>query len=183
MTKEYKQERAAFEAWMADNEVRMHHAHLNHEEEMREAYFAGMKQARAAMAAAPVQAMPGWKLVPVEPTLEMLKAAASEWLKHGEEGARFPLAQGFESPGLCPSQRIEYSRATHVYRAAAPAAPQVRVVAFEALETDLIAECERAMRQRDEFLRTGVRTGGDGMAWNTCFGFILRKHGITPNEK
>lgn len=78
----------------------------------------------------------------------------------------------------------------HELKAAAPsAAPQsaervsLTAVAFEALETDLIAECERAMRQRDEFLRTGVRTGGDGMAWDTCFGFILRKHGITPNEK
>jgi len=50
--------------------------------------------------------------------------------------------------------------------------------AFDALNTDLIRDCERAMAQRDRYLATGIRTGGGDMAWNTCFGYILKQHGI-----
>jgi hypothetical protein len=48
--------------------------------------------------------------------------------------------------------------------------------AFAALEFDLIAECERAMKQRDEFKATGVSTAAHGGSHDTLFGFILRKH-------
>lgn len=69
------------------------------------------------------QAVPA---APEQVTVEMLRAGAVEWLKYGEHEAKYPLAQGFESEGKCPLQRIEHSRATHVYRAmraVAPAAP------------------------------------------------------------
>lgn len=49
---------------------------------------------------------------------------------------------------------------------------------FAALEAALIAECERAMQQRDEFKRTGVSTAGHGGSHDTIFGFILRQHGV-----
>jgi len=42
------------------------------------------------------------------------------------------------------------------------------------LMTALIIECERAMRQRDEFLRTGISTAGHGGSHDTCFGTIVR---------
>lgn len=47
-----------------------------------------------------------------------------------------------------------------------------------ALELALIAECERAMAQRDEFLKTGKSTAGHGGSHDTLFGFILRNHGV-----
>ena len=125
-----QQERAAFEAWLQKCHPGAVGAELiGKEENSPDTYvFSGVNkqwaawQARAAQAATPAPAPAGWKLVPVEPTPEMLRAAAAEWLKHGEHGAKFPLAQGFESLGICPSQRIEYSRATHVYRAMLAAA-------------------------------------------------------------
>ena len=43
------------------------------------------------------------------------------------------------------------------------------------LENALIAECERAMRQRNTFLKSGKSTAGHGRSHDTCFGFILRK--------
>lgn len=52
---------------------------------------------------------------PAEPTLEMLKAGAAEWLKYGEREACYPLAQGFDK--LTPEDAIRRSRLTHVYRA------------------------------------------------------------------
>lgn len=50
---------------------------------------------------------------------------------------------------------------------------------IEFLNTLLVAECERAMRQRDEFLKTGVSTSAHGGAFDTCFGHILRANLIT----
>lgn len=56
--------------------------------------------------------------------------------------------------------------------------------AIDALEMALIAECERAMLQRDEFKRTGVSTASHSGSHDTCFGLILRSHGVasTPVE-
>lgn len=51
---------------------------------------------------------------------------------------------------------------------------------LSALENDLIRECERAISQRDEFLKTSVSTAGHGGSHDTCFGFILRKHSFNP---
>jgi hypothetical protein len=68
--------------------------------------------------------------------------------------------------------------------ASPPAPPAHKVVPLseeqiEALELALIAECERAMKQRDEFLRTGVSTAAHhGASHDTCLGHILRAHGI-----
>jgi hypothetical protein len=53
---------------------------------------------------------------------------------------------------------------------------------FEELETALIVECQRAMEQRDRFKETGVSTASHGGAFDTCFGFILRKFGINKAE-
>jgi hypothetical protein len=47
---------------------------------------------------------------------------------------------------------------------------------FASLEHDLIVGCERAMRQRDEYTKTGVSTAGHGGSHDTCFGMILRKY-------
>jgi hypothetical protein len=41
---------------------------------------------------------------------------------------------------------------------------------------DLVIETERAIKQRDEFLKTGVSTAGHGGSHDTCFGFIVRKY-------
>lgn len=65
-----------------------------------------------------------------------------------------------------------------------PAPTVATPAAIDALETALIAECERAMLQRDEFKRTGVSTASHGGSHDTCFGLILRSHGVasTPAE-
>ena len=63
--------------------------------------------------------------------------------------------------------------AAHALRASHGQAP-----AAEALQADLVAECERAMRQREEFLKTGVSTASHGGSHDTCFPAILRKHGV-----
>jgi hypothetical protein len=55
--------------------------------------------------------------------------------------------------------------------------------AFAALETALIVECERAMKQRDEFHRTGISTASHGGSHDTIFGHILRQHGIYSEKK
>lgn len=47
---------------------------------------------------------------------------------------------------------------------------------IEALIDDLVKEAERAIGQRDEFLKTGVSTAGHGGSHDTCFSFIIRKH-------
>lgn len=52
--------------------------------------------------------------------------------------------------------------------------------ATDELERALIAECERAMLQRDEFLRTGVSTAAHGGSHDTLFGHILRKFSASP---
>ncbi len=54
--------------------------------------------------------------------------------------------------------------------------PQSPPADLSALEHDLIVECERAMKQRDEYLRTGISTAAPGQSHDTIFGFILRKH-------
>jgi hypothetical protein len=66
-----------------------------------------------------------------------------------------------------------------LYAAPVEQAPETAVqpeIDLVALETELVAECERAMRQRDEYLKTGARTGANGGAWDTVFGYIVRKH-------
>lgn len=50
------------------------------------------------------------------------------------------------------------------------------------LQHDLVIECERAMKQRDEYLRTKVSTAGHGGSHDTCFTAILRNH-IKLNEQ
>jgi hypothetical protein len=45
-----------------------------------------------------------------------------------------------------------------------------------ALSLALVMETERAIRQRDEFLRTGVSTASQGGSHDTCFPAIIRKH-------
>jgi hypothetical protein len=54
--------------------------------------------------------------------------------------------------------------------------PETWKVEFRALEHDLIQECERAMEQRDVYLKTGVSTAANGGSHDTCFGHILQKH-------
>ncbi len=90
--------------------------------EVRKLYTAEQMRDYALAAVAQSEAKP--VPVPADPTLEMLKAGAAEWLKYGEHEARYPLAQGFDK--LRPDDAIHLSRLTHVYRAmlgAAPAAP------------------------------------------------------------
>lgn len=53
---------------------------------------------------------------------------------------------------------------------------------LEALTTALIAECERAMKQRDEFRWTGVSTAAPGQSHDTIFGKILRDHRVDPDK-
>jgi hypothetical protein len=50
------------------------------------------------------------------------------------------------------------------------------------LEAALVAECERAMAQRDEFKRTGISTASHGGSHDTCFGQILRDHGVVTSS-
>lgn len=50
----------------------------------------------------------------------------------------------------------------------------------EELSHDLLVECERAIKQRDEFLRTGVSTAGHGGSHDTCFDYIVRRHLLPP---
>lgn len=50
---------------------------------------------------------------------------------------------------------------------------------MDALMLDLVIEVERAMRQHDEFLKTGVSTASHGGSHDTCFPAILRKHRVT----
>lgn len=50
------------------------------------------------------------------------------------------------------------------------------------LQHDLVVECERAMKQRDEYLRTKISTAGHGGSHDTCFTAILRNH-IKLNEQ
>lgn len=57
-------------------------------------------------------------------------------------------------------------------------AEKIQAEKTAALEAALIAECERAMAQRDEFLKTGKSTAGHGGSHDTLFGFILRQHGV-----
>jgi hypothetical protein len=45
-----------------------------------------------------------------------------------------------------------------------------------ALVNELVAELERAIRQRDEFQRTGISTASHGGSHDTCIGVILRKY-------
>ena len=47
---------------------------------------------------------------------------------------------------------------------------------ISALERELISECERAMAQREEFIKTGFSTAGHSGSHDTCFGVILEKH-------
>lgn len=46
------------------------------------------------------------------------------------------------------------------------------------LITELLNEVDRAMAQRDEFLKTGVSTAGHGGAFDTNFSYILRQNGV-----
>jgi hypothetical protein len=67
--------------------------------------------------------------------------------------------------------------------APAPPAQPLTEEQFKALSTALQIEHERAVRQRDDFLRTGVSTTGHGGSHDTCFDFILRRHGITGEPR
>ena len=104
-----------------------------------------------ALAATPAQAQ---QAEPV--TVEMLRAGAAEWVKHGEDAGRYPLAQGFDSPGCCPSQRIEYSRATHVYRAMRAASKQAAQAKAEPLTRQQIDKIMTKHYPLDSLLRENV---------------------------
>jgi len=52
----------------------------------------------------------------------------------------------------------------------------------ESLNTALVIETERAIKQRDEYLRTGVVTAGNGGSHDTCFAAIIRRY-ITQLNK
>lgn len=45
----------------------------------------------------------------------------------------------------------------------------------ERFNTALVLETERAIRQRDEFLKTGKSTAGHGGSHDTAFSFIVRQ--------
>jgi hypothetical protein len=47
---------------------------------------------------------------------------------------------------------------------------------LNAITTDLVAETERAIAQRDKFKETGISTASHGGSHDTCFETILRKH-------
>lgn len=49
-------------------------------------------------------------------------------------------------------------------------------VDLEALINEITAEHERAVRQQNLFLETGVSTAKHGGSHDTCFNHILRKH-------
>jgi hypothetical protein len=46
----------------------------------------------------------------------------------------------------------------------------------DAISHDLVVETERAIKQRDEWLKTGVSTASHGGSHDTIFGVILRRH-------
>lgn len=46
----------------------------------------------------------------------------------------------------------------------------------EELQKALIFETERAIKQRDLYLETGVSTASHGGSHDTCFGAIMRQH-------
>lgn len=50
------------------------------------------------------------------------------------------------------------------------------VAGLDSLTAALVAECERAMAQRDKFRETGVSTASHGGSHDTLFGQILREH-------
>lgn len=54
--------------------------------------------------------------------------------------------------------------------------PAVGSELLDALSHDLVIETERAIRQRDTFLKTGISTAGHGGSHDTCFPAVLRKH-------
>lgn len=47
---------------------------------------------------------------------------------------------------------------------------------FDALDKELIIECERAMKQRDVWLQTKISNASHGGSHDTCFGTILRRY-------
>lgn len=47
--------------------------------------------------------------------------------------------------------------------------------AVEALDKELIIECERAMKQRNGWLDTNVSTASHGGSHDTCFGALVRR--------
>ena len=47
---------------------------------------------------------------------------------------------------------------------------------FKALSRDLTVDFERAIKQRDEFLRTGVSTASHGGSHDTFTDYFLRTH-------
>lgn len=61
-------------------------------------------------------------------------------------------------------------------KAQAKVDPEPKALDWDALNRDLVLECERAIRQRDKCLETGVSTASHGGTHDTCFEAILRKH-------
>lgn len=47
---------------------------------------------------------------------------------------------------------------------------------IEELNNAIQIEHERAIRQRDEFIKTGISTASHGGSHDTCFKFIIKEH-------
>lgn len=106
-------------------------------------------------------------------------SAAYEWLSDNQE--LLELADDMDyslgKPTNAVMQRIYMLRhAAKQILAIKAATPTGHSDVLEVLSNALVVETERAIKQRDEFLRTGVVTAGHGGSHDTCFPAILRRH-------
>ena len=86
-----------------------------------------------------------------------------------------PPAQDTQDDSMTAHEEFGMQSALDKWNAGVAPAQDTQVEIPHGLENALIAECERAMRQRDTFLKSGKSTAGHGRSHDTCFGFILRK--------
>ena len=70
----------------------------------------------------------------------------------------------------------DFERLTTERDAALAQVEQLRKIKLDEISNELIFETERAIKQRDEYLKTGISTASHGGSHDTCFGFILNKH-------
>lgn len=78
---------------------------------------------------------------------------------------------------------LQLSRPIAAGSSPAPTAPQLDAsmesgvgVVTQELVADLVRECERAMKQRDDALANPTKRGSDGRTHDTTFEHILRVH-------
>lgn len=106
-------------------------------------------------------------------------SAAYVWLCDHQELLELPddMDYSLGKPTNAVMQRIYMLRhAAKQILAIKAATPATNPDVLDVLNHALVVETERAINQRDEFLRTGVVTAGHGGSHDTCFPAILRKH-------